>query len=176
MESKVPGDLVYVVGVTRDEMGGSEYYEHLGYVGCNIPKVIPRDFLRLYHAVAHAINQELVASVHGVYRGGLGVHLAMVAMGGNLGMKLNLETVPEQGCPRNDTLLFSESAGRFIITVDPGNKASFETIFTDLPCACIGSVTQTPELKIADMDRRPIVATPVSELKKAWKAPFGALI
>ncbi len=176
MACKVPGDLVYVVGVTRDEMGASEYYEHLGYVGCNIPKVNPRDFLRLYHAVAHAIDLEMVASVHGVYRGGLGVHLAMVAMGGNLGMALNLETVPEQGCRRKDAILFSESAGRFIITVDPGNKASFEMIFKDLPCACIGSVTQTPELKIADLDKRPMVATPVSELKKAWKASFGALI
>jgi phosphoribosylformylglycinamidine synthase len=176
MECKLPGDLVYVVGATRDEMGASEYYEHLGYVGCHIPQVNPRDFLRLYHAVSTAIDQELVASVHGIYRGGLGVHLAMVAMGGNLGMTLNLEAVPEQGCRRNDTLLFSESAGRFIITVDPGNKDSFETMFTDLPCACIGGVTRTPELKIADMDGRPIVAIPVSELKKAWKAPFGALI
>lgn len=176
MECKIPGDLVYVVGVTRDEMGASEYYEHLGYVGCNIPRVNPRDFLRLYHAVALAINQELAASVHGIYRGGLGVHLAMVAMGGSLGMDLNLEMVPQQGCRRNDALLFSESAGRFIITVDPGNRESFETIFKDLPCACIGSVTQTSALKIADMDGRPMIATPVSELKKAWNASFGALI
>ena len=176
MECKIPGDLVYVVGVTRDEMGASEYYEHLGYVGCNIPRVNPRDFLRLYHAVALAINQELVASVHGVYRGGLGVHLAMVAMGGSLGMDLNLETVPQQGCRRNDALLFSESAGRFILTVDPGNRESLETVFKHLPCACIGSVTQTSELKIADMHGRPMVATPVSELKKAWNASFGALI
>ena len=176
MESKVPGDLVYVAGVTRDEMGGSEYYEHLKYIGCNIPKVIPQEFLKLYRAVAHAIEQELVASAHGVYRGGLGVHLAMVAMGGSLGMDLCLESVPAQGCSRNDTVLFSESAGRFIITVDPDNKASFEAIFKDLPCVCIGSVTKTPELKIAGVDCKPLVAASVSELKKAWKASFGALI
>jgi phosphoribosylformylglycinamidine synthase II len=176
MESKMPGDLVYVAGVTRDEMGGSEYYEHLEYIGCNIPKVIPREFLKLYHAVAHAIDQELVASAHGVYRGGLGVHLAMVTMGGSLGMDLCLESVPAQGCSRNDTVLFSESAGRFVITVDPDNKASFEAIFKDLPCVCIGGVTKTPELKIAGVDCKPLIATSVSELKKAWKATFGALI
>jgi len=176
MESKVPGDLVYVLGVTRDEMGASEYYEHLGYIGCNIPKVIPREFLKLYHALANAIDRELVASAHGVYRGGLAVHLAMVAMGGSLGMDLCLESVPAKGCGRNDTVLFSESAGRFIITVDPDNKASFEAIFKDLPCACIGSVTKTPELKIAGMDCKPMIATSISGLKKAWKASFGALI
>jgi len=176
LESKVPGDLVYVVGVTSNEMGASEYYEHLGYVGCNIPKVIPQEFIKLYHALANAIDQELVASAHGVYRGGLGVHLAMVAMGGNLGMDLCLDSVPVKGCGRDDTVLFSESAGRFIITLDPGNKAPFEAIFKDLPCACIGGVTQTPELKIAGMDGKPIIAAPVSKLKKAWKASFGALI
>ena len=176
MESKLAGDLVYVAGVTRDELGGSEYYEHLGYLGCNIPKVSQQDFLRLYHAVADAIDQEQPASVHGVYRCGLGVHLAMVAMGGNLGMDLCLESVPEEGCLRNDTLLFSESAGRFIITVDPEKKTSFEAIFKDLPCVCIGRVTRTPELKIAGLDGKPMIATSVSELKKAWKASFGALI
>ncbi|MBW2514866.1 MAG: phosphoribosylformylglycinamidine synthase, partial [Deltaproteobacteria bacterium] len=176
MECKIPGDLVYVAGVTRDEMGGSEYYAHLGYTGCNVPRVNPQKFLKLYHAVARAINLELVASAHGVYRGGLGVHLAMVAMGGNLGMDLDLKPLPAQGCRRNDALLFSESAGRFILTVDPEKRASFEEIFKELPCACIGSVIETPELKIMDMDGRPLIAMSVSELKKAWKGPCGALI
>ena len=176
MESKLPGDLVYVVGVTRDEMGASEYYEHLGYIGCNIPQVNPQDFLKLYHAVAQVIGQERVASAHGVYRGGLGVHLAMVAMGGGLGMDLCLESVPAKGCHRNDTLLFSESAGRFIITLDPDKQTFFEELFKDLPCACIGTVTKTPDLKIAGLDGKPVVTTTVSELKKAWKASFGALI
>jgi len=97
-------------------------------------------------------------------------------MGGNLGMDLCLESVPEEGCLRNDTLLFSESAGRFIITVDPEKKTSFEAIFKDLPCVCIGRVTRTPELKIAGLDGKPMIAISVSELKKAWKASFGALI
>jgi phosphoribosylformylglycinamidine synthase len=176
MECKIPGDLVYVAGVTRNEMGGSEYYAHLGYIGCSVPIVIPQKFLKLYHAVAQAINLELVASAHGVYRGGLGVHLAMVAMGGNLGMDLDLKPLPVQGCRRNDALLFSESAGRFILTVDPKKRDAFEAVFKELPCACIGSVIETAELKIADRDGRPVIATPVAQLKKAWKASFGALI
>jgi len=176
MDSKIPGDLIYVLGTTGNELGGSEYYAQFDYVGLNVPRVHPDACIKLYRALQHAITKGLVASVHGIYGGGLGVHLAMVAMGGNLGMKLNLETVPKQGCPRNDTLLFSESAGRFIITVDPDNKVYFEAILKDLPFACIGSVTKTPELKIAGMDYKPMVAISVSELKEAWKASFGALI
>ena len=85
-------------------------------------------FKKLYKALAHAINEELVASAHGIYRGGLCVHLAMVAMGGNLGMHIDIADVPVENVDRNDTILFSESAGRFVVTVDPENRESFENI------------------------------------------------
>ena len=93
MDSKMAGDLVYVAGLTRNELGGSEYYAHLGYLGLNVPQVRSAEFMPLYRALSRAIAAGLAASVHGVYRGGLGVHLAMVAMGGGLGMR--------GGCPQN---------------------------------------------------------------------------
>jgi phosphoribosylformylglycinamidine synthase len=176
MESKIPGDLVYLVGVTRNELGGSAYYAHQGYVGLNVPKVIPDQFKVLYGALALAIQEELVASAHGVYRGGLGVHLVMVAMGGGLGMRIKLQDVPAEDVHRNDTLLFSESAGRFIITLDPRNKHRFEEIFKSLPCACIGNIMEQPLVKIDSITGERIFSQTISNLKKAWKAPFGALI
>ena len=176
MESKIPGDHVYVLGMTRDELGGSEYYEHLGYVGCQVPRVDPTAFWAYYQALALAIEQGLVASAHGIYRGGLGVHLAMVAMGGNLGMDIHLDVLPTEACRRDDTLLFSESAGRFIISVSPDRRAAFEAIFEDRPCACIGTVTESNRLLISGQDKQTLVDISVSRLKQAWKATFGALI
>jgi phosphoribosylformylglycinamidine synthase len=126
MDSKVPGDLIYVLGTTRNELGASEYYDRFGYVGLNVPAVQPDVFVGLYRALTRAIEKDLVASAHGIYRGGLGVHLAMVAMGGNLGMRLSLGKVPAGDVLRNDSLMFSESAGRFIVTVDPENQTEFE--------------------------------------------------
>ncbi len=176
MECKVPGDLVYGLGVTRNELGGSEYYEHLGYVGLNVPKVIPEAFLALYGALSEAIHEELVASAHGIYRGGMAVHLAMVAMGGNLGMNVHLDRIPAVQVERDDVLLFSESAGRFVVSIDSQNKDQFEKIFEGLPCASIGEVTKNPELVINAIDDSPLVNVPVADLKAAWKKPFGALI
>jgi len=176
MESKIPGDRIYVVGMTRDELGGSEYYDHLGYVGYQVPRVDPPAFWADYQALALAIEKELVASAHGIYRGGLGVHLAMVAMGGNLGLDIHLDALPTEACERDDTLLFSESAGRFIVSVSPHNRADFETICVDRPCACIGSVVESKRLKIAGLDQQPLVDMSVSKLKQAWKTTFGALI
>jgi phosphoribosylformylglycinamidine synthase len=176
MDGKMPGDLVYILGTTRNELGGSEYYEHLGYVGRNVPHVFPKEFTDLYRALGHAVDKEQVASVHGIYRGGLGVHLAMVAMGGNLGITVDLGLVPSDPLDRNDIILFSESAGRFIVTIDTENRKIFEEIFKGLPCTCIGSVTHESDFIIKGIDGSLLMNIPVQELKDAWKKPFGELI
>ena len=176
MDSKFPGDLIYILGTTRNELGGSEYYDHFGYVGINVPRVLPDKFSGLYRALQQAIEKELVASAHGIYRGGLGVHLAMVAMGGNLGMNVDLGNVPTDSIKRNDVILYSESAGRFIVTIDPADRTSFEDIFRGLTCTCIGTVTEETNLFIKGTDGKMITSLPVRNLKAAWKKPFGDLI
>ena len=54
LEWKRPGDLIYLVGDTRPELGGSEFYEMLGYVGLSVPKVNPDAFLAYYRLVEQA--------------------------------------------------------------------------------------------------------------------------
>ena len=176
MDAKMPGDLIYVVGTTCNELGGSEYYDHLGYIGCNVPRVRPDEFMPLYRKLRRAIENELAASVHGIYRGGLGVHLAMVAMGGNLGLNVDLAQVPVRNVERDDSLLFSESAGRFIVTVDPAKREAFEDIFKGDGCARVGTATKQPDLIFQGLAHRTILAVPVQDLKSAWKKTFGGLI
>jgi phosphoribosylformylglycinamidine synthase len=176
MDSKVSKDRVYVLGTTRNELGGSEYYAHLGAVGLNVPQVRADAFLETYRALSRAIAKGMVASAHGICRGGLGVHLAMVAMGGNLGMQVQLDRVPVDDLDRNDQVMFSESAGRFIVTIDPQNREGFESLFKASACACIGTVTATPQFEIKGLDQETIVSVAVKDLKSAWKKPFGDLI
>jgi phosphoribosylformylglycinamidine synthase subunit PurSL len=130
----------------------------------------------LYRNLRCAIENELVASVHGIYRGGLGVHLAMVAMGGNLGLNVDLAQVPVRNVERDDSLLFSESAGRFIVTVDPAKREAFEDIFKGDGCARVGTATKQPDLIFQGLAHRTILAVPVQDLKSAWKKTFGGLI
>jgi phosphoribosylformylglycinamidine synthase len=176
MDSKMAEDLVYVVGDTRNELGGSEYYGHLGYVGVNVPQVRSTEFIPRYRAMNDAVAKGLVASVHGVYRGGLGVHLALVAMGGNLGIHVDLRKIPAKAVRRNDVLLFSESAGRFIVTIDPRRQSEFEAAFSGVLCACIGKVTAEPLLRVDGLTGETLLSLAVSDLKAAWKMPFGSLI
>jgi phosphoribosylformylglycinamidine synthase len=176
MDVKCAGDLVYIIGETRDELGGSEYYDLFGYIGNNVPQVVAETFLPAYNALFSAIRQGLVASAHGIYRGGLGVHLAMIAMGGNLGLDIDLSRVPSDNVKRIDTLLFSESAGRFLVTVAPQFKAAFEKIYAGITCACIGTVVSSPTLNIIDAKNNSLISTAITDLKTAWKKPFGSLM
>jgi phosphoribosylformylglycinamidine synthase len=100
----------------------------------------------------------------------------MVAMGGNLGLQADLAKVPGGDGMRDDILLFSESAGRFIVSVDPDKREAFEAIFKTDTFACIGKVTAEADLVITGTKQQIVIAVPVADLKAAWKKPFGDLI
>ena len=174
MDAKMPGDLVYVLGDTKDELGGSEYYDMFNYVGLNIPKVDVKEFLPMYRTLQKAIESEIIASAHAVSRGGLGVHLAEVAFAGNLGMKIYLSKVPTN-LKRNDKILFSESAGRFIVTIDPKHRREFESMFKGFKFNQIGEVIKDRFI-VYGLNGEEIINRPYDELKKAYKKTFGDLI
>ncbi|MDY6824271.1 MAG: AIR synthase-related protein [Thermodesulfobacteriota bacterium] len=176
MDVKAPGDFVYIVGVTADELGASEYYAHLGFIGQNVPQVNMAVCRKQYAAVSAAIAQQCLASTHGIYRGGLGIHIALVAMGGMLGMTIDLANVPCAEALSDDRLLFSESPGRFIVTIAPNDRQEAEALFDGCAFACVGMVTDEPVLRITGGNGGRIVETGVDELKQAWKRPFGDLI
>jgi phosphoribosylformylglycinamidine synthase len=176
LDPKMVGDLVYLIGTTADELGASEYYDLLGYVGCRVPQVHPEPFMARYRALAQAMADGLVASAHGIYRGGLGVHLALTAMAGHVGLEVDLTSVPAEEARRNDILLYSESAGRFIVTIDPRQRSAFEARFTGLPAACIGRVVADARLRIRGLEGQDIVDLTVPALKEAWQKPFGDLV
>lgn len=192
LEAKIPGDLVYVLGFTADELGGSEYYDAMGYVGLQVPKVDVEENLRLYKVLEIAMARRLTASCHGIYRGGLAVHAAMVAFAGELGMTLDLGQVPQGkrifrenegeesfsplcrtervfGQLRDDRVLFSESPGRFLVTVAPANQREFEELFTGMPLGRVGEVTERPSLVIRAQDGSILVDESVFSLKDSWK-------
>jgi phosphoribosylformylglycinamidine synthase len=176
MEAKLPEDLVYVLGETRNELGGSEYYQMMNHVGLHVPKVDAKDLWPLYLCLHQAIQEGLVASAHAVTRGGLGVHLAMVAMGGELGMDIRLGDVPSGEGLTDSRILFSESAGRFLVTVAPERQKAFEKIFSDMKINNIGVVTESSMLRVRGSQGALIIEEEVSQLKDNWNRPFGGLI
>jgi len=175
MDAKCPGDLVYVLGETKNELGGGEYYQLMGAVGLHVPKVNVKELWPLYLSLHNGIRQGIISSAHAVTRGGLAIHLAMVAMGGELGMEIDLESVPSSDGLSDTRILYSESAGRFVVTVDPEKKEAFEQIFAGMKIGRVGRTTESSLFCIGDAKGRRIIEEDVLELKDCWKRPFGGL-
>lgn len=175
MDVKRPGDLVYLLGITRDELGGSEYYESLGELGKNVPQVDASYALDLYKTVNKAQDQQLIASCHDLSDGGLGVCLAEKAFAGGFGISADLRKVKTDRELREDKLLFSESQSRLLVTVRAENQQAFERLFAGRDARLIGEVTKVPELTILGLQGQPIVASNIYQLKEAWQAPLREL-
>ncbi len=176
LDSKAPGDLVYVLGDTRDELGGGEYYQMMGETGLNVPRLEPGFQAGLYASFYRAVERRLLASAHAVSRGGLAVHLALVAMSGELGMEVNLPLVPAAAPLSPTRILYSESAGRFICTVAPAKSDAFEELFNGLPVRRIGRVTADSRFKVLGDRDAPLIDESIFDLKSRWMEPFGGLV
>ena len=180
------GDLVYYLGITRDETGGSEYFRWLGehngmqqelgmpapYVGNKAPRVDASETLPLYRALARAIDDGLVRSAATPARGGLGWALARKALAGRRGIHVDLSGCPDLRALPPDVALFSESCGRFVVTVESEKAARFEERLSGLPCHKIGVVSGHRRVR-ARLGADAMLDVDLSELGRAWKETFA---
>jgi phosphoribosylformylglycinamidine synthase subunit PurSL len=173
MDAKRPCDLVYIIGETRDELGGSEWFALHKAVGNKVPQVDAARALKMYRALGRAIRAGLVASCHDCSDGGLAVALCETAFAGSLGMTVNLNSVPYRGKKRNDYVLFSESASRFVVTIHPQDKHRFEKIMAGNTASEIGFVTDNGLLQINGLNDRLIIKEKIVKLKEAWQKPLN---
>ncbi|MGQ0526851.1 MAG: phosphoribosylformylglycinamidine synthase subunit PurL [Alphaproteobacteria bacterium] len=161
---KAVGDLVYLLGETKNELGGSEYYDQMSTLGRNVPVTDGPANLYLYNIYTRAARERLIASAYAVGHGGLGVALAKKAIAGQMGLDIRF---PERAL-RADTMLYSESAGRIVVTVAPQNKKAFEKMFGKYHHLHeIGHVAFTDRLSIKN-----VLDVKTSKLEEAYKAPL----
>ncbi len=182
LDAKTEGDAVYLLGPTRDETGGSEYFRLRGeidgvptalddpapYVGNRVPGVDAAETLPLYRALEAAIRRGWVRSAATPAKGGLVVALARVAMAGGLGLDVDLDSAPDLAALPSDVALFSESNGRFVVTVAAGDAAAFESHFAGLACRRIGRVTAAGPLRVTIGARRRIEVS-IESMKRSYK-------
>jgi len=173
LEWKQPGDLIYLMGETRPELGGSEFYELMGYVGLSVPEARPQDFLPYYRLVEQCGREELPASCHGVYRGGLLPHLALCSLASGRGIEVELGGVAPDS--PDYAAFYAESAGRFLVSVAPVQRARFEEVLKGQPLYLLGEVRADDKFKISRRGQNRIEAS-LGELQAAWQERFGKLV
>jgi phosphoribosylformylglycinamidine synthase len=179
MDLKEPGNYVYLVGETRDELAGSHYQglgtRDWGLGGTNpqsqVPKVDLEIAPRLFAALHGAIASGLVRACHDLSEGGLGVAAAEMAFAGERGLRLSLGAAPRPaGLDDDATLLFSESPSRFLAEVRPADAPAFEAALAGLPFARAGEVTDAAELVVVGVAGGEALRAGLAELKAAWQS------
>ena len=173
MDCKKAGNLIYIVGATYNELGGSHYYAVHGYIGNSVPKVYPEKGKKLMNALSAAMNKGLVSACHDLSEGGIGVAAAEMSFAGGLGMNINLKNVPlADTIERDDLILFSESNARFLAEVAPEKKKDFEKTMSGVDYAEIGKVTDNKKFEVYGRSGNQVLTAPIAELKEAWQKPL----
>lgn len=169
LDVKMPGDVLYLLGETHDELGGSEYAAFLGASGGHVPRTDTKRNKRTYRALEGALRNGLVASALSVGRGGLAAGLAKTAIAGKLGLALDARKLP--GTAESlEALLFSESQGRVLVSVAPKNTRAFLRAMKGCVCTKLGVVSKKPRLDIRLAGTR--LTLPLSSLDRAYRAVF----
>lgn len=163
---KQPGQCVYILGLTKNETGGSEYAEALGLCG-DIPQVDAVSARIRYQRMHQAITSGLLTAAHDISDGGLAVALAEMALAGRLGADIDVSAVPSLDCSVEQAL-YSESPSRFVVTVAEDNIPAFETLFKDDFCGYLGRTTNDALLTLRDK-KTTLASIPVDDLATAWK-------
>ncbi len=190
LDFKQAGDAVYMLGETGEHTGGSEYFRWL--VGSRPPAQPPAGmttgvsagsnhepignlhpvvdaaaFLSTYRALGRAISEGVVRSAATPTKGGLAVALARCVLAGGLGARLDLSAVPCAADLDADVVLFSESNGRFVVSVAEADRDRFEELMEGIPHAQVGVVDEGSTLTI-ESGGDSIVEQSIDDLRAAF--------
>jgi phosphoribosylformylglycinamidine synthase len=174
MDLKEPGNVLFLVGQTRAEFGGS----HFALVtGDDREGAVPRVDLEraplLFAAVHEAVGNELIRSCHDLSEGGLAVAVAEMAFAGGLGLALSLAEFGEMD---ETVVLFSESNTRFAVEVPADRADRFAALIeqrTGRRAVRLGTVTSGDRLVVTGSEGDVLIDEPLAALKESWQRPLA---
>ena len=160
---KKSGSIIFMVGKTADEMGGSLLFRKFGGKGGEVPATDVKRLKDTSARLLKAMGRELVLSCHDCSDGGLAVAVAEMCISGQVGAELDLSAI--EGDDVN-VKLFAESTSRWIAEVDGKDVEAFTEIMGD--AAVPIGITKDDVLKVKGTR----MSVPVEEMRAAWNDPI----
>jgi phosphoribosylformylglycinamidine synthase len=118
----IDGDYLIIIGKTKDELGGSEYFEYTHkFIGGTCPCVDFKDSKINMQVVLSLIKNRLVKSVHDCSKGGFAIAVSELSIFGNIGCNVDIESMPTTENLSSEKILFSESHSRYLLVIDQKN-------------------------------------------------------
>ncbi|MFG6402401.1 phosphoribosylformylglycinamidine synthase subunit PurL [Microbacterium sp. P04] len=170
------GENLYLLGVTREELDGSAWADTIhGHLGGRPPQVDLAGERRLGELLRAASTQSLISSAHDLSSGGLGQALAEGVLRFGVGARVWLTEIMERDGVDAATALFSESAGRVIVSVPREEDVKFRGLCAgrDYPVLRIG-VTDAAEGEESVLEVQDVFTVPASELRAVATATLPA--
>ena len=176
VDAKEASNLLYVVGDTKPELGGSEYYRLMGIRAGIVPRTDPGVLKTRMAALREAMTAGLIASCHDISEGGLAVAICEMLMGGDLGAEIEIAGVNVNPGLRSDYKLFSESNTRWIVEVWRDERERFEMLMRNrgVGVGAGAEVTKIGETKNDDVviirdGGKKLIEEPLAELRAIWR-------
>jgi len=165
MDIKEEGSVLYLVGETKDEMGGSEYYEMVNGQSKNVPDVDKNRLETSIDEMLEAHSKDLIKSCHDISLGGFGAAISEMCIAGDTGADIEVNTDL-----RPDVYLFSESNTRWLVEIDKKDVDEFEENFS-VPIYRIGT-TQDDKLEIS-LNGEKLINLEIETIRENWKEALG---
>ncbi|WP_029214419.1 phosphoribosylformylglycinamidine synthase subunit PurL [Kallotenue papyrolyticum] len=173
---KRDGNLIYLLGRTRNELGGSHYLLLQERLGQRVPRVDLAQARRTFRALHAAIRAGLVQACHDLSEGGLAVAAAEMMIAGGLGLDLDLAMiVRDEDCDNDALLLFSETPSRFLVEVRPEDSAAFGALMEAVEASLIGFVTNEPILRVDGLAGVEVLRESLDDLRRSWRGSMAQL-
>jgi len=170
---KKKDNLIYSIGITKNELGGSEYFRAKGVNQGKVPNVDKAKAKKTFESLSGAIEKGLVSSCHDCSEGGLAVAISEMCISSSLGASVFLADVPQVEDLLDYELLFSESPSRFVVEVTKDKKDEFEKELKGVDLGLIGCVSAEDKLVVYNKNSKEIISSEIKTLNQAWMDTFS---
>lgn len=157
-------DSILILGITKDEMGGSEYYEYYyNILGGKVPAVVLEDQSKMFDSINSMLKKNWISSIHDCSKGGIIISLVEIAIQSNLGFTIEIDKIPTI-CNRYDYILLSESHNRFIVTTKYPSKVKDFLKQRKIPIGVVGALSSEKNCIIRNSRNKIIANMPLSTI------------
>jgi phosphoribosylformylglycinamidine synthase II/phosphoribosylformylglycinamidine synthase I len=167
MDFKKAGNLIFILGETKEELGASHYALLYNLAGGKVPQPT-KEPLRSFRKLHQAIQNGWIEACHDCSEGGLAVAVAEMSIAGRLGATVALQ----ERTLTPEAWLFSETLTRFVLEVKPEHKDAFIQHFADAAFFEVGSVTEDSAF-IITLESSELINTTVAGLETSWRGEMA---
>ena len=167
-------DVILLVGETKDELGGSEYYEYIhNFIGGNAPRVDVLESKKNMKSVLSLISKNIVKTVHDCSKGGLAVGISELCIFGKIGCTVDLF---DMSSISSEKILFSESHSRYILVVEKKNINTVKALLSKNNCSFSDVGLFSGDQIIFESNSKPILKLRVDKAENNYLNSLGKII